>query len=294
MKILALHVDYINFKPLRKALKGVKDLSEKEKKGHKVKEALLILTAVEKKDRDVKKIVAELIKNVKDITKQVKTKNVVLYPYAHLSSELASPELAKSVLDASEKELKKSFKVTRAPFGYYKEFEMKVKGHPLSELSREISVEGGEGVVESYDTKQLLREISKVRLDTSKLKTNDHRIIGQQMDLFSFSEVSPGAVFWHKNGLIIYNELIKLMRELWREFEYEEISTPQIVDNRLWKISGHWEHYRESMFLTEYEKRDAAIKPMNCPEAMLVYKTRPRSYRELPLRLAEMGILHRK
>ena len=294
MKILALHVDYINFKPLRKALKGVKDLSEKEKKGHKVKEALLILTAVEKKDRDVKKIVAELIKNVKDITKQVKTKNVVLYPYAHLSSELASPELAKSVLDASEKELKKSFKVTRAPFGYYKEFEMKVKGHPLSELSREISVEGGEEVVESYDTKQLLREISKVRLDTSKLKTNDHRIIGQQMDLFSFSEVSPGAVFWHKNGLIIYNELIKLMRELWREFEYEEISTPQIVDNRLWKISGHWEHYRESMFLTEYEKRDAAIKPMNCPEAMLVYKTRPRSYRELPLRLAEMGILHRK
>jgi threonyl-tRNA synthetase len=79
-----------------------------------------------------------------------------------------------------------------------------------------------------------------------------------------------------------------------RDFEYQEISTPQIFSNKLWKVSGHWEHYRDNMFLTEYENKDAAVKPMNCPPAMLVYKTRPRSYKELPLRLAEFGVVHRK
>jgi threonyl-tRNA synthetase len=114
------------------------------------------------------------------------------------------------------------------------------------------------------------------------------------MDLFSFNEVAPGSVFWHNNGLIIYNKLVDFMRDLWREFEYQEISTPQIISNKLWKVSGHWGHYKEHMFLTEYENKDAAVKPMNCPGAMLVYRTRPRSYKEFPLRFAEMGINHRK
>ena len=219
MKILALHVDYINFKPLKKALKSIKDLSEKDKKGGGAKDALVILTAVEKKDSDVKKIVAALVKNIKDIATSVKTDSVVLYPYAHLSSDLANPTLAEKVLDEAEKVLKKDFKVTRAPFGYYKEFEMKVKGHPLSELSREISVEEGKGgpskgdseEPEKYDPAQLLREISKSKLDTSKLKEKDHRILGRQMDLFSFNEVAPGMVFWHNKGLIIRNELIDFL-----------------------------------------------------------------------------------
>ncbi|KKK69274.1 hypothetical protein LCGC14_2935680, partial [marine sediment metagenome] len=126
------------------------------------------------------------------------------------------------------------------------------------------------------------------------LKANDHRILGQDMDLFSFNDVAPGSVFWHHNGLIIYNELINFMRKLLKQFEYKEISTPQILSNKLWKVSGHWEHFKENMFLTEYENKDAAVKPMNCPAAMLIYKTRPRSYKELPLRFAEFGIVHRK
>ena len=141
MKILNLHTDYIKFKPLKKALKKIADLAEHEKKEVEVKEALVVLTAVEKSDSDVKKVVENLVKNVKEIASQVKTENIVLYPYAHLSSNLGSPELAVKVLDEAEKQLKKHFKVSRAPFGYYKEFEMKVKGHPLSELSREIKVE---------------------------------------------------------------------------------------------------------------------------------------------------------
>jgi threonyl-tRNA synthetase len=291
MKILTLHVDYMNFKPLKKALKSIGNLTEKEKKGEKVKESLVVLTAVEKTDSVVESV-KELVKNIEDVAKQVKTKNIVLYPYAHLSSNLASPEAATEVLGKANKELKKKFEVTTAPFGYYKEFELKVKGHPLSELSREIKTEAVPE--EKVDHKNLLRSLGKNILDRSKLKTHDHRILGQEMDLFSFNDVAPGSVFWHHNGLIIYNKLIEFMRQLWREFKYHEISTPQVLSNKLWKVSGHWQHYKENMFLTEYEKKDAAVKPMNCPAAMIVYKTRPRSYKELPLRFAEMGIVHRR
>ncbi|MEK6820231.1 MAG: threonyl-tRNA synthetase editing domain-containing protein, partial [Nanoarchaeota archaeon] len=227
MKILTLHVDYINFKPLKKALKNIAELSDIEKKGQEVGESLVVLTAIEKGDA-VRESVNELVKNIKDIADQVKTKNVVLYPYAHLSNMLAAPETAMEILDMAAKELKKEFKIIKAPFGYYKEFELKVKGHPLSELSREIRGETGTGEKEDeIDYKNLLRSMGKSILDRSKLKDYDHRILGQEMDLFSFNEVAPGSVFWHPKGLIIYNELIAMMRKLWKDFEYQEISTPQ-------------------------------------------------------------------
>ena len=294
MKILTLHVDYINFKPLKKALKSVEELSEKEKKGGEAKDALVVMTAIEKVDDNVKEVVAKLVEAVKDVASQVKAKNIVLYPYAHLSSNLANPQVASEVLNAAEKELKKNFNVVKAPFGYYKEFEMKVKGHPLSELSREIRVEGkGIKVDEKYDYKQLLREISKSKLDTSKLKDNDHRIIGKEMELFSFSEVAPGMVFWHNNGLIIRTELIDFWRDIHRKSGYQEISTPQMMDSKLWKVSGHWDKYKDNNFISEYEKRQFLLKPMNCPGGMLVYRNKPKSYADLPLRVAEMGIVHR-
>ena len=296
MKILLLHSDYIKFKPLKKALKNIADLSEKEKKGGEIKEALVVLTAVEKSDADVKNAVKKLVAEVENVASQVKVKNVVLYPYAHLSKNLASPEVAVKILDEAEKELKKIFNVVRAPFGYYKELEIKVKGHPLSELSREINTDGkGDKTPEKkYDYKQLLREISKTKLDSSKLKENDHRILGQQMDLFSFSETAPGMVFWHNNGLIIRNELIDFWREIHRKAGYQEVRTPQILDKKLWQISGHWEKYKENIFLTEYEKRDFAVKPMNCPGGILIFKNSPKSYKELPLRVGELGNVHRQ
>jgi threonyl-tRNA synthetase len=292
MKILSLHVDYIKFKPIKKALKEPEKISEKNKKGKEVKEALVIFTAVERDDENAK----ELVENIEDIAKQVKANTIVLYPYAHLSSDLAPPEPAIEILKEAEKLLKKQFKVVRAPFGYYKEFELKCKGHPLAELSREIVAgkEKTKKIGEAYDYKQLLREISKTKLDREKLKENDHRILGQKMDLFSFNETAPGAVFWHHNGLIIYNELIGFWREEHEKAKYQEISTPMILDKRLWQISGHWEKYRENIFLTEYEKRIFAVKPMNCPGGILIYKQKPKSYKELPLRVAELGIVHRQ
>ncbi len=300
MRIITLHCDYITFKPLKKALKNPEELSEERKKEIKINECLVILTAVEKNDS--LDLVKELVKNIEEIAEQVKTKTIVLYPYAHLSSNLGSPDLAMNILEKAYKELtNKKYQVSRAPFGYYKEFELKVKGHPLSELSREIgereiSKEGIKKITseEKYDYEQLLKEISKSKLDTSKLKENDHRILGQKLDLFSFNEVAPGMVFWHNNGLVIYNELINFWRDEHKKAGYEEIKTPQILDKKLWQISGHWEKYKENIFLSEYEKKSYAVKPMNCPGGMLVYKAKPRSYKDLPLRVGELGIVHRQ
>jgi len=101
-------------------------------------------------------------------------------------------------------------------------------------------------------------------------------------------------VFWHNNGLVVYNELIKYWREEHAKRNYQEISTPQMLDKRLWQISGHWEKYKENNFSTEYDGRPFLIKPMNCPGGILVYRSKPHSYKELPLRMAELGIVHRQ
>jgi threonyl-tRNA synthetase len=298
MKILSLHCDYITFKPLKKALKQPEELSEKRKQEIRVEQPLVIMAAIEKQDEKNKDLLNQLTQEIKKIAEQVNAKEIVLYPYAHLSPSLSNPKFAQETLEKADKELKKQgYNPTRAPFGYYKEFELKVKGHPLSELSRDLKFEGeheGEGKDEVYDEKQLLNEISKSKLDTSKLKDNDHRILSQQMDLFSFNESAPGMVFWHNNGLTIFNELVDFWRQEHRKAGYEEIKTPQILDKKLWQISGHWEKYKENIFLSDYEKREFAVKPMNCPGGMLVYKSRPKSYRDLPLRVGELGIVHRQ
>mgnify|MGYP000231820193 CR=1 FL=1 len=108
-----------------------------------------------------------------------------------------------------------------------------------------------------------------------------------------FHEEGPGFPFFHPKGMVIRNELIDFERELFREYGYEEIMTPIILSKQLWIQSGHWDHYRENMYFTKIDGEDYAVKPMNCPGSILYYKTTPKSYRELPLRLAEFGIVHR-
>ena len=288
MKILTLHSNYIKFQAKKKAIKDAEQTTDKE---IKVDECLVVLTAVEKSDENNTKLISQkLVKEIKDIAEKVKTKNIVLYPYAHLSSKLASPNKALEILKTTESLLKKQFKVTRAPFGYYKSFNISCKGHPLSELSREFHIEAEE----KYDYKTLLKEISKTKLSREKLKENDHRIIGQNLNLFSFSEMAPGMVFWHSKGLIIKDELINFWKQLHKEAGYQEISTPLILDKKLWQISGHWEKYKENIFLTEYNKRTFAVKPMNCPGGILIYKNEPRSYKDFPLKMSELGLVHRQ
>jgi len=124
-------------------------------------------------------------------------------------------------------------------------------------------------------------------------RRRDHRRLGRELDLFSFHPYAPASPFFHPKGAIVYNELIALMRELYQRYGYQEVITPQLFDAELWKVSGHWENYRENMFLTEVEGRPFSFKPMNCPSHCLIYKTAARSYRDLPLRLADFGRLHR-
>ncbi len=124
-------------------------------------------------------------------------------------------------------------------------------------------------------------------------KRRDHRKLGRELDLFVFHDVSPGAAFWLPKGMVIFRELERFWREVHDARGYQEISTPIVVNKRLWEESGHWEHYRENMFLVEAEEQVFGLKPMNCPESTYVYRHHLRSYRDLPLRFAELGRLHR-
>src|SRR5271154_4530151 len=124
-------------------------------------------------------------------------------------------------------------------------------------------------------------------------KARDHRKLGRELGLFTFSEVSPGAAFWLPAGTSVFNELVALSREMGREHGYSEVKTPQIYDAELWKISGHWEKYKEHMFPVEVEDRQMGVKPMNCPGHAHLFGARRHSYRELPVRYFEPGLLHR-
>ena len=124
-------------------------------------------------------------------------------------------------------------------------------------------------------------------------KKRDHRRLGVQLDLFSFHDVAPGSAFWHPKGWRLYQTLRGAMRELQERRGYEEIYTPPLVHQKLWEQSGHWALYRDNMYLVDVEGQWFSLKPMNCPESSFVYRSRLRSYRDLPLRLSEYGVLHR-
>ncbi|MBU1204055.1 MAG: threonine--tRNA ligase [Nanoarchaeota archaeon] len=142
----------------------------------------------------------------------------------------------------------------------------------------------------AFETKKELDDYLK-SLEEAKLR--DHRKIGKEMDLFSFSEYGPGFPFWHHKGLFIFNQLIEFWREKHYECGYQEIKTPIILNRELWDKSGHWKLYKENMYVTKIDDKECAIKPMNCPGGMLVYKQKIHSYKELPLRVGELGLVHR-
>lgn len=121
----------------------------------------------------------------------------------------------------------------------------------------------------------------------------DHRKLGKELDLFSLHDEGPGFPFFHPNGMTIQNELLNYWREVHRRYGYHEIKTPIILNRKLWETSGHWDHYKENMYFTKIDDEDYAVKPMNCPGSILTYNTHSHSYRDLPLKLAELGLVHR-
>jgi threonyl-tRNA synthetase len=139
---------------------------------------------------------------------------------------------------------------------------------------------------------------SKADLDAhlafiEEAKKRDHRKIGQEMELFMMADEGPGFPFWLPNGMRLKNALMDYWHDMQNEYNYDEVQTPIILSRKLWETSGHWDHYKENMYTTLIDDEDYAVKPMNCPGACLIYKSKPRSYRDLPLKLAEAGLDHR-
>ena len=136
-------------------------------------------------------------------------------------------------------------------------------------------------------------ELNNHLKDLEERKKRDHRILGRQLGLFMLSEYGPGFPFWLPNGMVMLEELKKYWREIHTRYGYQFINTPIILSRELWETSGHWDHYQENMYTTKIDDRDFAIKPMNCPGSILVYKNELHSYKDLPIRLAELGLVHR-
>lgn len=137
------------------------------------------------------------------------------------------------------------------------------------------------------------KELDDYIFQLEEAKKRDHRKIGKELDLFSFSELTPGSPFFHPKGAFMFIALQNFLRELYPKWGYQEVITPLIYGADLWKTSGHWDHFREHMFDVIMDHKEAALKPMNCPSHILIYKTRARSYRDLPLRITDFAPLHR-
>ncbi len=142
----------------------------------------------------------------------------------------------------------------------------------------------------AFATAKELEDFVKLQEEAAK---RDHRKIGKEMQLFMFADEAPGFPFFLPNGMILKNALIDYWREIHKKAGYVEVSTPLIMNRRLWETSGHWDHYKDNMYATKIDDEDYCIKPMNCPGGVMIYRSQPHSYRELPLRVGELGLVHR-
>jgi len=252
MKILSLHCDYIKFKPLKKALKSI-ELKGGEEKEVEVKEPLVILTAVEKTDESNSEILKQYIENILDLLDKTKAKKVVLYPYAHLSPSLSSPDFAQKLLEDAEQELKKKkIDVARAPFGYYKEFELKCKGHPLAELSRSIGGEIKAGGKE--EKKKSQREIISENIEHKhyiltpegkeyKVDIKDENSIKKILDEVNNEDFST---------YVLFNEIKNLPKK--EPPSVKEMQQQELVGYAPEADSGHFKFYPKGNMIFELLK----------------------------------------
>ena len=286
MKILQLDVNRIEFELIKPELETY-ERDQPKKSG--IDEALVLFIAVESGDNEA--YGSKAISDAIDFAGKLKRNNLVLYPFAHLSSNLEEPQRAMNLFHYMIKEAEKSkMKVSHAPFGWNKSLKVDVKGHPLAEMSRNY----GAGTKEAARVKKRVYDVALAKkADWAGLPESDHRTIAEKLDLFSFQEVSPAMVYWHPNGYIVYDQLMKYIRDKLDEYGYQMVATPIMANTALWHISGHIDHYRENMFILDANGQELGLKPMNCPFAMLLFKARKWSYRDLPLRWADFDKLYR-
>jgi threonyl-tRNA synthetase len=455
MKILTIHADFIEFEPKKKAFKGAEEGIDKERT--RVEECLVVFTAFEKTDEEnTQGVKHRYLQEIKNIAQQVNAQSIVLYPYAHLSSNLGNPKLAEQFMKDAEKTLAEKYKVTRSPFGWYKSFNISCKGHPLSELSREFGSDRTAGKSDSsslkresrdelfvFEDKEITKEerlnlstafilakaikdlnpnteIADVGLhhnqsyvDFSKLKVKNEdwkkiegqmtkvvnadipigpatrddiqgglqieilKDIGQDKAIYkledvtlvplqknsfvdstkeisAFKIVNTGSVYWKANdnneqltriycvgfvskerldgflkaqekaenrshlkigkdqglfvhselvgsglpllapkGMIIRNEIVKFLWDLHKDEGYQQVWTPHIAKDLLYKTSGHWDKFGDELFKVKGKTEDFILKPMSCPHHMQIFDHFSYSYRDLPIRFFEPATVYR-
>ncbi|MCS7145254.1 MAG: threonine--tRNA ligase [Nitrososphaerota archaeon] len=282
MKALQLHVDYIEYEPLRR--EGA--VSEEVQPGPKsLRDAIVLFTSIEEKDDE--EVAEELLREVADSMGRLGVDTLLIYPYAHLSNTLAPPMKALHLVRHMERRAQEvGLKVYRAPFGWNKRFSLSVKGHPLAEQFRVVSQETlkSRGTVEARATQVAVVEERETQ----------HVQMGRELDLFSIHTVlGSGLPIFHARGRIIRDELIKLIREVNARLGFEEVWTPHLFKSDIWYQTGHYEHYRDRMFIFTVRGDEYVVKPMNCPGHAMIYASRPRSYRDLPVMFSEFGTVYR-
>ncbi len=304
MRILQLDVNSIDYEMIKPEARVYEDVTDREVS---LKNALVAMTSIERGDSE--ESVAAAVRDMSAFMEKQKIGLLVIYPFAHLSNNLEAPERAMALLAKMRQGIEdRGIKVVAAPFGWNKKLNLDIKGHPLAETSRSYSNSGAVQKAERNETVEKpktdegkrhaeVREdnlFSRIRKsDWSGLPDTDHRTIGERLDLFSFQEVSPGMVYWHKNGRIVYNKILEFLRGKLEQQDYAEVSTPTLANLALWHVSGHISHYKQNMFVFDSESEDLGMKPMNCPSTILIYRSKKWSYRELPFRTAIFDRLYR-
>jgi threonyl-tRNA synthetase len=292
MRALQLHVDSIEYEPV--AVEG-RVFEEVEKRRYRVEEAVVLFTSVEREDTP--EVASEMLRQVAEFMGRLGVKRLLIYPYAHLSPDLARPEKALELLRRMETEARSmGIEVHRAPFGWNKRFTISVKGHPLAEQLRVVTKEEvlsrREARAEGASRQEAVQvqERAAVREEKEPL----HIRLGRELDVFSVNEnVGSGLILFHPNGAIIREELIKLIREVNRRLGFREVWTPHLFRSTLWQKTGHYETFRDRMFLFRIGDEEYVLKPMNCPGHAMIYASATRSYRDLPVKISEFGTVYR-
>lgn len=256
------YYDFYNLKIEEKDLKKIeKKMKEIIKNNSKFKQ-------VKKTRKEAEKFYKEN-KFKREILKDIKGKNINFYQHGDFL-DLCKGNHSKSTGDI------KAFKLLKIAGSYWRGDAKK------EQLTRIYGT--------AFPSKNELNNYLKLLQEAEK---RDHRKIGKQLDLFSFNELSPGSIFFHPKGAFIYNELINFMREEYKKRGFQEVITPALYEKSLWETSGHWKHFQNDMFVLKIDGREFALKPMNCPSHCIIYKNTLRSYRDLPIRLADFTPLHR-
>ncbi len=289
MRVLLLDVESIGYDLVKPEASLYEDSDEKKVR---IDDSIVMMLSIEKDD-DQSAADAALSDALKLID-QLKMDRLVIYPFAHLSSNLEEPKKAMDLINYMYGKASswKGIAVKKAPFGWNKKLTLEMKGHPLAEQGRSYG-RGGEAKIYKKAKPISINTAIVRKSDVSGLPDTDHRTIGERLDLLSFQEVSPGMVYWHRNGLVLYKGIMQFIREIEERYGYDEISTPTLANVALWHVSGHIDHYRKELFLFESENESLGMKPMNCPSSILIYKSRSWSYRELPFRTAIFDRLYR-